>query len=409
MKLNHKKISAHLGVLVEHYDTSLYGFLTPVLKELFFPNVDPITALIYIVSGYGVSLFFKPFGALFFGYLGDKYGRKKALFLSVCGMALISVAMGLLPTYETIGIFAPVLLILCRAMQAFFVAGEYNGGAIYIIEHDKTKSIGLASGIYCSFTALGIMFASFATNLVLHYGKEYWRYAYLLSSLTIVVCMYFRVVAAETPEFLNSSNKSFKEKHFNISNFSSIGLIIALSTFGSALYMIPTVMVNSFITVIGTITIKDVMFVNTITLFIYVILLPFAGYLSDKIGIKNILLSSIIGAIFLAVPAFGILGVDNIYALFVFKCIMVALNALFFASFHPYSITSFPVRQRYTNVSFAYSVGSQLGAYAPAISLAIYNTTGLIYTHSLLIMVVALLTLILFKNYERSKFRFQYQ
>ncbi|MBN9543313.1 MAG: MFS transporter [Alphaproteobacteria bacterium] len=404
-KSNHRKLSAYLGVMVEHYDTALYGFMTPVLKNLFFPNLDDMTALIFMISGYGVSLLCKPFGALFFGYLGDKFGRKRALLISVLGMAMVTISMGILPTYETLGIFAPILLILCRAMQAFFVAGEYNGGAIYIIEHDANKAKGLASGIYCAFTAVGFLLASFATNVIIHYGNEYWRIPYYIASITVIVCIYFRMYAQETPEFQKSDDESFHEKHYNIEDMPRLFLIVALTSFVSALYMIPTVMVNSFITVVTTMDIKDVMKVNTVSLIYYTAFLPFAGMLTDKLGARNLMVVSLIGSIVMVFPAFAILGMDSIIGLLIFKCLMISLCAIFIVPFHPYSVEQFSVRQRYTNISFAYSIGSQVGAYAPTLSLSIYNKTGMIYTHGILIMVLAIIALYMMKSYERTNAR----
>ncbi|MBN8828289.1 MAG: MFS transporter [Sphingobacteriia bacterium] len=385
-----------LGVLVEHYDTSLYGFMSPLLIELFFPNVDPINGIMLILSGYGISLLGKPIGAVVLGMIGDKYGRKRALVTSILGMGIVTIFMGLLPTYAQVGGLAPVLLILSRLLQAFFVAGEYNGGAIFIVEHNK-KDNGLMSGIYCSFTAIGILLASIATTLVIEYKEEanLWRVPYFIGAITALIGLYFRLSATETPEFIKSHGKTFNEHFCNLSNESAKQLvtIIVLATFISVLYMVPTIMVNSFITIVTNITVPEIMKINSLVLVLYAIMLPFMGMLTDKLGTDRLLYYSLLAGVFVTVPTFTLLTSGDIWSIFAFKLIMITICAAFITAFHPWSVKQFPVNRRYTNISFGYSIGSQIGAYAPTLSLSLYKQTGIIYTHGFLIMVSALLGL----------------
>ena len=121
--------SAFLGTTIEYYDFTLYGLLGPIVfGKLFFPQTDPSTALIAILAIYGVGFFGRPFGGLVFSHYGDKIGRKPIMILSMILMGFASVAMGLLPSYATIGIWAPILLLVLRVLQGFALGGEFGRG-----------------------------------------------------------------------------------------------------------------------------------------------------------------------------------------------------------------------------------------------------------------------------------------
>src|SRR5580692_11516409 len=124
-----------IGNIFEHYDNALFGLLAPFIASQFFETSDPITALILTYGILPLGIVFRPIGSLFFGWIGDRYGRRQALCLSLTGMAIATISMGCLPTYATAGIVAPCLLALCRILQNFFASGENVGGAIFLLEH----------------------------------------------------------------------------------------------------------------------------------------------------------------------------------------------------------------------------------------------------------------------------------
>lgn len=405
MKSNiHKYLSVNMGSLLEHYDTGLYGFMSPILIKLFFPDIDPMNAFILILSGYGISLIAKPIGALFIGSIGDRYGRKTALIFSMLGMGLTTLFMGCLPTYESIGIFAPVLLLFCRLSQAFFVAGEYNGGAIFIVEHNKDK-FGLMSGIYCSFTAIGIMLASFASSLVLDFGHKYWRIPYFVGALTIVMALYFRMKSiTETPEFLSDTKSKYNKKLFNISreHLTQLTTVISLSCFGSILYVVPTIMINTFLAIVTNISASDIMHMNNYALVFYIFILPLCGVITDRIGPDRMVYYSILLGLFLTFPAFSLLSIGTLSGIFAFKVLMMVICAAFYVPFHPWTVKQFPVHKRYTNISLGYSIGTQIGAYSPVMSLALYKKTGVVYVHGILIMLSAIIGLFFLSKFNNA-------
>jgi len=151
--------SACLGNFFEHYDTALFGFLSAFLAPLIFPKENQITALILTYAMLPLGMLARPLGALIFGYIGDAYGRKQALFLTLGGMSIVSGCIAFSPTYAQAGIVAPIIFCIGRIMQNFLASGETMGGAIFLLENTSEKRHDLLSSIYNTTTIGGILFA----------------------------------------------------------------------------------------------------------------------------------------------------------------------------------------------------------------------------------------------------------
>ena len=131
MTRSKKKVTgAFLGTIVEYYDYSLYGFSAGIIAEKFFPGVDKVSSLMYVFAIYALSYLAKPIGSIFFSKIGDKYGRRFSLKITMVGIAIPTLIIGILPEYNSIGVLTTQILVLCRFFQGFFVAGEYDGAAI---------------------------------------------------------------------------------------------------------------------------------------------------------------------------------------------------------------------------------------------------------------------------------------
>ena len=181
-----------VGNILEHYDTALFALLAPFIAPLFFSSVDSLTALIMTYGLIPLGMITKPLGSLFFGRIGDLYGRKKALSISLLGTALTTFAIGCLPTYEIIGNWAPLFLMIAKMMQRFFSAGETSGGALYFLDGSSHKS--LLSGIYGSASMIGVLLASFLVSLMAGFQLMAvgWRLLFLLGGATAIVGFFFR-------------------------------------------------------------------------------------------------------------------------------------------------------------------------------------------------------------------------
>ena len=177
-KSSDKKIilASMAGNVLEYYDFTLFVFLTPLISPLFFPAEDKVISLIAGLGTYAVGFFMRPFGSLFFGYIGDTWGRKKALTLSIFMMAIPTVLIGCLPTYEQVGMMAPLLLITCRLFQGLCAGGEYNGASIFTVENIQKAGAGLAGSFITSSSAIGSLSASIVASLVSLPGMQTWAW-----------------------------------------------------------------------------------------------------------------------------------------------------------------------------------------------------------------------------------------
>jgi MFS family permease len=374
--------SACLGNLFEHYDTALYGLLSPFLAPMFFPNYDPITALILTYAIIPLGMLARPFGALMFGKIGDARGREHALFLSLSGMALLSFGIAFCPTYAQVGILAPLLLCLSRILQNFVAAGEIMGGAIFLLEHSPTKKHDILSSLYGASTTGGILLAS-ALVLCLsyfHLMEQGWRILYLFGSVTGFFGCYIRKkfpreIKKAPPSFL-----SLKTTLQTLWQMRALLSIIALTSgFSYATYSISLILVNGFIPLVSSLTKESMLTLNSLLLVLDFATFPLFGWLASKIKREKLMLYTALIVVVTCIPLSMFLSGAHLVTVICIRLCLVLLGVAFFAPFHAWVQKLVPLPHRYLVISFGYALGSQLlGGPTAAISLWIFKQTGII-------------------------------
>jgi MFS family permease len=196
-----------LGTVFEWYDFFVYGTLAPTLAVLFFPASNPMTSFLLVLASFGVGFGMRPLGAILFGYLGDRLGRKYTFVITITVMGLATAGVGLMPTYASIGAAAPILLVALRVLQGLALGGEYGGAAIYVAEHAPAHR----RGLYTSFIQAGVI-GGFMLSLLVVLGTEAalsdaaesswgWRVPFLVSLLLLAVSLWVRLKLKESPVF----------------------------------------------------------------------------------------------------------------------------------------------------------------------------------------------------------------
>lgn len=236
-------ISSYLGNTLETYDFVLSGILAGKMSQVFFPSENHAASLLLMLAAYGVGFVSRPLGAIFFGYIGDTWGRKTALFYSLMGMSLCTLAFGLLPSYETIGISASVLLFLIRILQGVCIGGESQGGSVFIVEHFWKKSPAAFGAFFATSNGLGALLATLTSLLFLAINPEdsnVWRYPFILGALVGGIGFYIRRKTPETPSFVkkvegckvNPVKASLTDKKNCLRIFLYFSLISSITHFG---------------------------------------------------------------------------------------------------------------------------------------------------------------------------------
>lgn len=380
--------SSFIGNTLEFYDFALYGALAGVFTKLFFPNSDPVSTL--FLNGVGVfsiGLIARPLGGLIFGYIGDRYSRRLALSLSMYLMAIPSLMITFVPTYEAIGIFAPILLICARILQGFCTGGEYNGAAIFALEHQKTEHKGLVSGMMTASSASGLLLATvvsyiFTTNTLPEWA---WRIPFLFGVFIALFGYYVRRKNLESPEF----QKALQQKAFTnapileaLSRYKLQMVITALIAGQTAVlaYMMFTLITpTSILSELHQFSRNQIYGLGIIGLLSFAATCIFSGYLSDKIKVNKIyiMVFAAIAAVILITPVFDLLLSGSFIAAVCGQLIFGFLTGLHAGPQHIYMQELFPNTSRYSAVAFSFSLGTGvLGGITPQISTLLIKEIG---------------------------------
>lgn len=388
------RFAAVIGNLLEHYDNALFGLLAPFIAPLFFSSSDPLTALIYTYGMLPLGLITRPLGSLFFGWIGDRWGRKQALSISLLGMSLTTLSIGFLPTAEHIGFYAPLCLALARMGQSFFAAGEASGGAIFILEHTQQKERSLISSFYDASSIAGILIASISVTLLSYFGKmeTEWRFLFLAGTFTALVGFVFRYKAEESEEF-KASLRTDSSSWIRVckEHRKALLLLILASGFSYTTYALPTTLMNGYIPLISSLSKREVSQANTFLLLVDMALLPCFGFLAKKWGKETVMLAGAGGAILCALPLFTLLKGASLYEVSLIRFSIILLGVSFAAPYHAWAIEQVPPQHRYLILSLGYALGSQcIGSPSPAICLWLYQATGWIGSPGLFLLFSAL-------------------
>jgi MHS family proline/betaine transporter-like MFS transporter len=374
--------TALVGTFIEYYDYALYGFSAGLIATHFFPRNDPTVSLIQTFGVFALGSCAKPLGALIFGRLGDVYGRRVSLRISMLGIAIPTTIIGLVPDYETWGWISPLILLLCRIMQGMLVAGQYDGVVIYMLEHITKKRACFGSSLVGLASMIGIAIASFAATLAQqpHLPDYYWRIPFLLGGVMGSVIFYFRQYLDETPEF-----KAYKAKlplpiDANFKRFLSRngrGLLSTLLVCGAVggCYHFYIIFWGTYLsTILQILSPNQAAFAMSVSVFTLAFFSPVAGLAADRVGIQKTLTTAALGLILMAILN-SIMVWHKIMPLAVMM-MTSGVMAFFMVPGHAYLINLYGIGERYRGLSLGHTLGSMIfSGSAPFLSLYIWQKT----------------------------------
>jgi MFS family permease len=335
-------VAACFGTFLEWYDFLTFATLAVVFAPLFFPSSDPNAALLASLATFGVGMVVRPIGAAVFGSMGDRIGRKPVFMITIALMGFATFSVGFLPSYAQIGIWAPILLVTLRLMQGLSAGGEIGGSAVYLTEHAGNEYRGFKTSFLQLMGPLGILFSTLQIALLRYYltNEEFlawgWRVPFWISIVLLIIAFKARMALEETPVFLELNKNSEKVKKPLRSNFKDAHtrkrmflLFFCVSAGGAVLFF--SVQVYTAIFLKTSVKLAPQL-VDQLSIYATLVLLPltlFAGWLSDKIGRKPVVVSGLlIGAVFIH-PAYQLLqqfGQANNLGMIVLILTMLSLS-----------------------------------------------------------------------------------
>ncbi len=372
-------VSAIIGNGLEFYDFALFGAFSVVFSQLFFTG-DSVSSLLSTLSIFAVAFFVRPLGSIFFGYLGDQFGRKKALGYSIIFMGVFTCLIGCLPVYKDVGYWAPFLLLCCRLGQGFCLGGENNGSAIFLLEHLKKRK-GYAGAFILTGGAVGTLLATFFSGLVsLPFMPDWaWRLPFLFGIFIGLLGTYIRRSLEETPEFLEEKEKKdrtapliFVLKNYPRQFLCAIGIGGVNGVFSYTL----VVYIGVYLNTVVKYPLANALFYSCMGLILFGSLSPFVGHLADKIGERKIMSCSCILAIVLSPLTFFLLQQQNPVSIFIAIGISAVIMSTFNSPTNAFLQKLFPTKVRYTGIALGYAVGiALLGGTQPLICTSLIEIT----------------------------------
>jgi MFS transporter, MHS family, shikimate and dehydroshikimate transport protein len=394
------------GTIIEWYDFLIYGTAAAlVFNKLFFPAFDPLVGTLAALATYGVGFLGRPLGAVIFGHYGDRIGRKSMLIATMLTMGLATFAVGCLPTYAQIGIWAPMALVVLRILQGIGLGGEWGGAVILVMEHGSREKRGFYGSLVQTGFPIGLVAASLAFAATARLPEpEFltwgWRLPFLASILLVGLGYYVRLKVAESPVFerLKETQQLSRRPVVEAlaSNTRSFLVSAGLKVSENAWVYILTVFIVLYATTFLKLPRQMILDAFLYAAMVEFITIPIFGYLSDKVGRRPFYFFGALFTIAFVFPLFWLL--DTKSAAVITATVIVALSLGHGTMFGPqaaYFPELFGARVRYSGASAGFQFAAALaGGFSPIIATAILGYTGSTAGISLYMMGLALITLV---------------
>lgn len=403
--------SSFLGNFIEWFDYASYSYLATVIAIVFFPSDDPAVGVMSAFGVFALSFLVRPIGAIFWGNMGDKKGRKWALSVSILLMSGATFLIGCLPGYAMLGVGAPLLLLLLRMVQSFSAAGEYAGAATFIAEYAPHNH----RGFYCSMvpasTATGLLVGSLlATFMFSVWGADSafvvdwgWRIPFWLALPLGYITHFIRTHLEDSPVYEQMQNRlkaagqevehpirTLFKKHFRVLIISFGACVLNAVGFYAVLTYLPNYLETTL-----HYDPASASTITTIVLVVYIGFIFLSGRISDHFGRKKMLIGACVGFIVFTVPAFILLGSMNFWVILLVELVMCLLLTINDGTLASYLTETFPTDVRYSGFALSFNLANAIfGGSASFISFWLIDITGNDIAPAWYMVVVAVVALV---------------
>nr|WP_232483387.1 MFS transporter [Brevibacterium yomogidense] len=396
-------VGASIGSVVEWFDVALYGYLAVIIGEVFFHSEDPTSALLSSFAVFASAFLVRPLGGIFFGAVGDKIGRKNTLAAVILTASIATFGIGLLPGFDTIGVAAPILLVLFRLVQGFSAGGEMGGASAFVAEYAPKER----RGFYVSFVEMGCILGFLlgastvlVMNLILSEAQMHdwgWRIPFLVAAPLGIVGLYIRSRLEETPEFVALQRagqvKKNPLKETIIHHWRAVLVVGGFALFQNVAIYVVLTYVPTHLSVNAGFSALTGSLSAVIMMLVLCAMIPLTGWLSDHIGRRKVLLASCVSSVVLAVPLFLAMEVGNV-AIAIASHIILGVSLSFFLG--PVLAAAnelFTTDVRYGGFSLGYNLSVSLfGGTAPFVVTLMIVQTGFTASPGIYIAIAAIIT-----------------
>jgi MHS family proline/betaine transporter-like MFS transporter len=369
-----------IGNVMEWFDFAVYGYFASIIGTHFFPSENPSVSLIAAFGAFAAGFLVRPLGGLLFGRIGDLVGRKRAMVLSVMAMAIPTVAIGLMPTYQTIGIAAPIMIVLLRIIQGLSVGGEYTSSLIFLAEHAKPGHRartafwgmwGATSGILLGSAIGGVIAGMLTEEQLVNWG---WRIPFMFGGLVALTgYLIRRGIHATIPEGASESpvKDTFGRYRWDVVKVALLNIGFGVSFYAAFVYAV------TYIKGIDKLPEGVALDLNTMSMVLLLLLIPATSWLSDRMGRRPLMIVGLLILTFGSIPLFHLLHSTEPLKIFMGEFGFVFAIALIAGGIVAANVELIPNAIRCTGLAFAYntSIGF-FGGTTPMISAWLISSTG---------------------------------
>lgn len=400
--------SAAIGQFVEFYDFVIYAYSATVIAKLFFPEQDAVAAQLSVFAVYAVGFAIRPIGGIVFGILGDRIGRRTVLVTVILMMGAGTMAIGFLPTYAQIGVFAPILLVLCRLVQGFSAAGETMTSNAFVAEYAPPKKRGLYVAFTYSFTTLpSVVAAILVWALISGIGHDTyeswgWRIPFILGGPLALVGMYIRSRINESPVFeaAKADHEAVVTEHIpdqKGSNLKPVLQTLTLAAVGAlGFYTLSGYMVSYLVTSVG-LPENQALVTNGLALFIAFMSFWAGGALADRFGRRPVLVALLLTIIVTYVPSFWFASQGTVAGALIGQTLFGVVFGMYYGVYGVTIMESFATRNRLKGTMICFNLSyTVFGGTAPLISGWLIAQTGVLIAPGFYMVVLAVIALVVF-------------
>lgn len=386
-----RDISILIGNALDRFDTSLYGFLAPIMGPIFFPHHDPVVQLILTYATSVTSLFSRPIGTILFGMLARRKGPLCALSYSLMGVAFFTVCIGCIPRYADIGWLAPLSLVLIRIARGICAAGESTIAKLYIMENKSDTHALIASHLYQSSSMLGIIIASVAATVVIGFSHNWWRVCFLLGGATGCAGYFLRYYATDGCEKKSDIFDAYTTSSIKLlwHNRGSLMRVAVATCFSHITYAVPFVFMNSFVPLVTNIPLQTMMLLNTTLLIFDMFFIPILGQFTVRYNPHKVMISAALVLSCTIMPLFAWLPGSSLIYVTCVRIWIVFWGLVFLCPLNFWFNSLFVSSDKYFLVGMGNALGvATLGHMTTPICLWLWYASGIACAPALYVAVV---------------------